>query len=277
LCLLATCIIRDLAPDLGRAVLGLRAWYGVRELPGEPLQAGHFHVWVMLSSRGKDDPMRRGAGGGGIPSGTAVRLDQQVVEQLERAYARVTADLGVQPRGPVPVVLHPDLVSLEEYAGGAAARASSGVYSGGIIHLLYRGDLSGPLAHELTHYLLGLVAPDRVPRWFQEGLAQLEEWRLTGDVLYDPDRAPLLPWPRLEREFPRLPDDTAYGASISAVSFLYHEGGDQALRLLISELAAGTSFPDAVRLAWGRSLADLEQEWMARGEGVAGGAEGPDR
>lgn len=269
--LVAASGVRQLAPDLSRTVLGIRQWYRTLTLPGTPVETGHFRVWLPAPPRGERERERgeRSAPGPGWtapePGWSSPPVTAgEVAEQLERAYAQVTGDLGLVPRGAVAVVLHPDQASLEEYAGGAATRPAAGAYSAGVIHLVAsRSGLTGLLAHELTHYLLDQVAPGRVPRWFHEGLAQLEEWRLTGTVLFDPAGATPIPWLRLEREFPRLDDRTAYGASLSAVSFLYHEGGDQALRRAISGLGAGETFPRAVERAWGRRLGDLEREWMS--------------
>lgn len=265
LCLLAAGVAQDASARVGRAVLAFQAWYATRSLPGVPLQAGHFRVWVIPSGGAGATDLGRAQSGGKAAEGWPMQSGE-VLAQLERAYARVTADLGVEPEGAVPVVLHPDEASLERYAGGLAA-ASSGVYRGGVIHLVYRGELSGPAAHELTHYLLEAVAPGRVPRWFQEGLAQLEELRLAGPVPYRPAPAPFASWRRLERDFTRLPDEVAYRASLSAVSFLYHQGGHQALRRLMLQLATGRSFAAAVRVAWGRSPGELERQWSRSGEG----------
>lgn len=243
--LLALGLTRDARSGWERAAWHLRAWYAVHSLPGPGQEAGHFRVWLL-----------------GVEAGHSRQL-----AQLEAAYNRVTADLGVEPPGPVPLVLHGERSTLEEYAGRAAGTAS-GVYAAGVVHLLWQEDLRGPLAHELTHYLLDLVAPGRVPRWFQEGLAQLEEYRVTGKVLYDPTLAPRVPSVRLDREFDRLPDQVAYGASLSLVLLLYHEGGDGVLRRVVGALSEGVPFARAVRLCWGRSLAELDAQRVDGSVGV---------
>lgn len=256
-------LARDAHRTWERAAWNLRTWYAVHSLPGPGQDAGYFRVWLLGATDGGEvtaDPVTR-AGALARPD-TAGRaageeMPRQLLGQLEAAYSRVTADLGVEPAGRVPLVLYRNRSALERRAGGGAGTAT-GVYAAGVIHLVWQEDLGGPLAHEMTHYLLDLVAPGRVPRWFQEGLAQLEEYRLTGKVLYDPALVPRVPWVRLDREFNRLPDEVAYGASLSLVLFLYHEGGDGALRQMVGALSRGVPFERAVRLCWGRSLAELD-------------------
>jgi hypothetical protein len=239
-------------------MLAFQTWYATHTLPGAPLRAGHFRIWVMPPGEEATAPHSPPP-----CQAEATAYDRgQLLGQLERAYQRVTADLGVQWQRAVPVVLHPDEASLARYVGGLAV-GSAGVYRGGIVHLVFGPGLSGPAAHELTHYVLDAVAPGRVPRWFQEGLAQLEELRLEGVAGYGSRCSLFVPWAALDRDFDRLPDEVAYGASLSAVSFLYHQGGDPALRRLIVELAAGRSFAAAVQVAWGRSPAELERQWGA--------------
>lgn len=255
-------LARDAHRTWERAAWNLRTWYAARSLPGPGREAGHFRVWLLGADAGEmtADPVTPPAALAGVDAAgreAGEEMPRQLVEQLEAAYSRLTDDLGVEPPGPVLLALYRDRCGLDRRAGGAAG-TTTGVYAAGVIHLLWQGDLRGPLVHEMTHYLLDLVAPGRVPRWFQEGLAQLEEYRLTGKVLYDPALVPPVPWVRLDREFNRLPDEVAYGASLSLVLFLYHEGGDGALRQMVGALSRGVPFERAVRLCWGRSLAELD-------------------
>lgn len=229
-----------------RGAWHLRGWCAGLSLPGPGREVGHFRLWA-----GEED------------------VTPDLERQLEEAYDWITGDLGVRPSRPVRLVLYGE--GGPPRAPGAAGSAA-GVYAAGVIHLVRRGDLRGPLVHEMTHYLLDLAAPGRVPRWFQEGLAQLEEYRFTGVLLYAPAPAPTLPLARLEAEFERLPEHVAFGVSLSLVESLYRAGGEDAFRRLVGALAGGAGFEEAVRAVWG--LDPRELDGSRRGKTPAGVGDG---
>lgn len=127
------------------------------------------------------------------------------------------------------------------------------------------------LEHELVHVLLGRAfAPERPPQWLQEGVAQL----LAGEI--GPEEAQtlqaahrlggLVPLRTLERGFPADPRraQLAYAESADFVAWLVDEHGEEALPTLIRASAAGDTMRQAVRLATGRYLEDVEADWQAR-------------
>lgn len=241
---------------------GMRAlgrWQQVQTLGRQEMrETAHFQVWDMARAAGD-------------------------MSALEVAYRQVTTDLGLGARGKVPLVVHPGEEAMAKYVGDLGERGASGAYWRGVIHLVGGSDtasasltgsgIAGPLAHELTHYLLDYAAGRRVPVWFSEGVAQWEEYRLTGQKLYPYDPAysddaacPYDPscsedlgrdggcinWQVLGR-FSTLSDEEAYGASLAAVTLLYDRGGAEGLRQVIAALAAGSSFERAAELVWGET------------------------
>jgi hypothetical protein len=131
-----------------------------------------------------------------------------------------------------------------------------------------RGDRGKPLVrHELAHLALGRLAPERWPRWFQEGFAMLVagEWSLSNyTAAY---RASLSQWAiplsALQDRFPESLSDVeiAYAESFSFVTRIYEDGGEEKFRSLIGEVSAGAGFADAFRKVYGRPLSEEESAW----------------
>lgn len=130
--------------------------------------------------------------------------------------------------------------------------------------------LGTTLHHELVHLALHRDLPGVVPRWFDEGYAQWSSgewdqeraWELRTAFLLG--RAPpldslTLDWPAGE-ERARL----AYLLSATAVRHLAERTGPQGFELLIATWKREGSLERAVRLAYGMTMGQFEQEW-ARG------------
>ena len=133
------------------------------------------------------------------------------------------------------------------------------------------------LRHEWAHlglsaYLGGL----RIPRWFDEGYAQLasggweveEAWRLR--VLLALGRAPpmdslTLAWPR-----ERAHAETAYLLSASAVTYLMGDSGERGLGLFLERWQSARSFDEALRRTFGVTTAQLEEDWRRHVRGRYG-------
>lgn len=137
----------------------------------------------------------------------------------------------------------------------------SGAFREGI-----RGNTKQTFIHELTHLALHRLAGDRrVPRWLDEGLAQMlagqwstsDSYRLTVAVLF----GRLIPLDELVRGWPdgaaraRL----AYAQSLSLVIYLDKEGY---LQPLLQAIKQGYPNQKALKAAIGlASLRDLEKNW----------------
>lgn len=217
----------------------------------------------------------------------AVGDGQGVRAVAEDVYLRVAQDMGltdaaVRRRIPekIPLVLHSDQASMEKYVGNLGEVPTAGAYYRGVIHLAAGTLWTGALVHELTHAILDYTGGPRVPRWFSEGLAQWEEYRVTGEVLFPPPPAGEIParvragdWRALEKQFPRLSDEVAYGMAWSVVCFLCTEeevppAPPGAVARAVAALAGGADFPDALQAGWGKPMAELARDW-ATGQGAA--------
>jgi hypothetical protein len=131
-----------------------------------------------------------------------------------------------------------------------------------------RGSDGRPLLlHELAHLGLARAAPGVWPRWFHEGFAMLVagEWSIGRyAAIYRasiPEAA--IPLSALAHAWPDRHSEVevAYAESLSFVSYLYEERGEQAFRDLISAVASGQSFESAFSAAYGSGLEPLEAAW----------------
>ena len=125
------------------------------------------------------------------------------------------------------------------------------------------------LRHEWAHLGLHAWLGDdlRAPRWFDEGYAQwasggfdaTEAWRLR--VLLAFGTAPAmdsltLSWPTRRDEA-----QVAYLLGASAVSYLLESSGERGLALFLDRWKAERSFDRALRLTFGVTPGQLEEDW----------------
>lgn len=125
--------------------------------------------------------------------------------------------------------------------------------------------LTQVLDHEIVHILLGRAfAHYPVPRWLQEGVAQV----IAGE--YTPEKIALLgsfaepmSFNELAKGFPqdRLRAQMAYAQSASVVAFLFREFGTQSLAILIEEMSQGHHLDVALVRATGLHPSELDAAW----------------
>jgi len=127
------------------------------------------------------------------------------------------------------------------------------------------------LEHELTHIVLGRAFGSRpVPRWLQEGLAQLMAGEYTAETTKTLARGTLgdnlLSLQELSRGFPKNPlrAHLAYAQSADFVAFIRNEYGPSALRKIIAGMAAGKPFAPTIRRATGDLVEEVDQKWRSR-------------
>ncbi|MEW6523219.1 MAG: hypothetical protein AB1445_06540 [Bacillota bacterium] len=128
-------------------------------------------------------------------------LALMVLRTAEELYPQVWEETGHLPRERAIIAIYPDRASLRAQFGWQQGEDALGVYMAGIIRLLsprawipgsslqemeQRFRSQGPLAHELSHFVLDYATAGNYPRWFSEGLAQLQEYRLTGYLWLEP-------------------------------------------------------------------------------------------
>ncbi len=204
-----------------------------------------------------------------------------VLEVAHEVYGLVARDLGFKPTSTVDIILHPDREAMRNSFGWAQGENALGAYHRGVIRILSprawidedKPELiakvfryTGPTVHELTHLVLDYATSGNYPYWFSEGLAQYEEYRLTGFVWVEPEsnlKQPLYTLEELEEQFVRLPNQSlAYRQAFTLVCFLAESYGDEALRQLVARLGEGKPMPEALQLVTGIDYGDLELRWL---------------
>ncbi|HPZ42764.1 MAG TPA: peptidase MA family metallohydrolase [Bacillota bacterium] len=205
-----------------------------------------------------------------------------VLETAEKFYQPITEDFGYRPRGRVPIILYSTKQELNQSFGWDASESAMGVYWAGVIRVLSPGAwvaeteasrvrevfvTSGPMAHELTHLMVDYLTGGNYPRWFTEGVAQYEEYKLTGFILSKPEdllEPPLYSMEELSRDFDNLADQTrAYSQSLAVVQYIVSQYGEEALAGLIKELGFGCSFSQAAEKVLQLDEAQFEARWQA--------------
>ena len=127
------------------------------------------------------------------------------------------------------------------------------------------------LEHELVHILLGRAFGSKpVPRWLQEGLAQLKSGEFTAETTRTLAMGTLgdnlLSLHELSRSFPKnaLRAHLAYAQSADFVAYIQNTYGKKALNVLIHEMAGGETFSSAIRIATGDVVDDIDLAWRSR-------------
>jgi hypothetical protein len=207
------------------------------------------------------------------PEGRTAWYEKRVPELLREVEAKLGADYGRD----VTVVLARTDADFRREAPGAPSWAAA-VARAREATLVVRLSALGPtvgtsetavLRHELVH----LVLPERigwgasVPRWFEEGLAEVVGGRL---FRIDSQTLPLtaaagrlIPLSKLGRSFPESPSGAAlaYAQGESAVEFLLDREGRDGLMALLDRLREGDRFDAALEAVYGLTQAKLEKEW----------------
>ncbi|MFZ5632307.1 MAG: peptidase MA family metallohydrolase [Bacillota bacterium] len=203
-----------------------------------------------------------------------------VLEAAEKFYRPVATKYGLKTGRKVTVVIYPTREELNASFGWPASESAMGVYWAGVIRVLspaswVNGENPeeikntfinvGPMAHELTHLAVDYATRGNCPRWLTEGLAQLEEYRLTGfrfDDLSAAGSGAFYSLKEMDRGFDDLPDQAlAYREALSAVEYIDTVHGGDKLMKIISLLGAGRGIGESVKEALGVDLATLEQNW----------------
>ena len=176
---------------------------------------------------------------------------RRIVDLLEDAYWRICAALSTYPTEPVTVVLY----TTEQFRATANAPDWAGAVYDGRIKIPTVGALQNPadlkstLAHEFTHAVVAQLAGGAVPKWLNEGLAELLEsndlTRIEQLLARSPRR---LPHAQLERDFSALSSSDvalAYAQSAVAVRRMIDMRGAPAVVALLQALGRGTRFDQA--------------------------------
>ncbi len=208
------------------------------------------------------------------------RFEQLVLSELETAYDRLRAQLGLVPPRPLDVVIYDPEVFDRQFAG--LFRFPAAGFYGGVICV--RGDtvlgveLSRVLHHELVHAALDAVMPStQLPAWLNEGLAEWFEARAAGKRLltarelavlsHFQQRSALFSLAQLSTpSFSGYAPDAAalaYLQSYGMLEFLSHVSGERALRVFVEEIVRTRNLPRALQRAFRADLPELEAGFQA--------------
>jgi hypothetical protein len=207
---------------------------------------------------------------------TALRLSRHAATAVPRLAKELALPVG--PR--IHVVLAPTQKDFHDLQPGRTPTWADGTAwpHHGWIFLRsprLRGTSTEPLEtvldHEIVHILLGRAfGPQKVPRWLQEGLAQLLAGEYTAETTSTLARGTLgnnlLSLHELARGFPHDPvrAQLAYAQSADFMAWIRNRNGPEATHLLIQELAAGEDFRVAIRVATGDDVDAIDKAWRSR-------------
>ena len=206
-------------------------------------------------------------------------ITEVVAPFLEERYRADVARYGFEPKGPITFELYGDPRHFAVRTVGLPAIGVSGVCFGRIItsqaptnHAFNWGMV---LTHELAHVFAIEQSRQRVPRWFTEGLSELEtarvrpEWARHDDVpLYGAlKRGDLPPLAELSNAFvnARTADDAtrAYAQATLAVEFLERRFGFAAIRNALLAYGHGERGAAVLEKVTGMPAAALDAAFRA--------------
>lgn len=210
------------------------------------------------------------------------RLEPLAVElsqEAERKWRELSRRLGGEPQGSLLVGLSFDTESMRRAApAGAHVPAWAAGLAFPSLRLLLLAAATGPsgqpvekvLTHELAHLMLALQSGvSELPRWFQEGFAQLaaDEWILeqSRTLAWGVLTGRLFSLQNLSQGFDsaRGEAELAYAQSLDFIAFLHRRFGPAAMSRLLTLLRQGVPFELALEEATDLGLWDLDEQWRA--------------
>ncbi len=181
----------------------------------------------------------------------------------------------IEPGPPIRVLLVPESSPLAQgvptWVAGFAEGSSTVVLLPQRTPVYPDGGLEEVLAHEVAHVLIARASGGRpVPRWFHEGIAMVagRSWglqdrtRLALDLLWGAK----VPLHRLDDLFHGDEADVrrAYALAGALVQDLLERYGPGLPRALLSRMARGERFEEALRQTTGATLFDVDEIFLAR-------------
>ena len=213
-----------------------------------------------------------------VPTANRTAITEVVAPYLEERYRELVARYRVEPPGPVILELYGDPHEFAVRTTGLPAIGVAGVCFGRVItsqapsnHAFNWGMV---LTHELAHVFAIQLSRSRVPRWFTEGLSELETARLRPEWTRHDDAAlyaalrtgELPPLAALSNAFVTARGDEAaraYAHAAVAVDFLERRFGFPALRDALEAFGRGASESAVLKKMTGLSPDALEREFRA--------------
>jgi hypothetical protein len=205
------------------------------------------------------------------------KVGLQLAHHSLEAIPRIAKELGVATGGPLQIYIaetQEEFLAMQpnvppDWADGTAWPKNGWIF---LRSPRVRGGMASPLTqvldHEIAHILLGRAFAHRpVPRWLQEGVAQMVARE------YTPEKVAMLgsfaePMSLLDlaRGFPkeRFAAQMAYAQSADVISFIFREFGSSSLQVLIKEMSQGIPFNTALVTATGLTPEELDTAWRGR-------------
>jgi tetratricopeptide (TPR) repeat protein len=214
-----------------------------------------------------------------VPPAARAAIQEVVAPFLEERYGAYVKRYGFEPKGPVTFELYGDPHAYAVRTVGLPTIGVAGVCFGRVItsqsptnHAFNWGLV---LAHELAHVFAIELSRSRVPRWFTEGLSEVEtmharpEWARHDDAaLYGAwRRGELPPLTALSNAFlgARSAEEAtrAYAHAALAVEFLERRFGFPALRAALAAWGRGERGDAVLERLAGMPAAALEKLFRA--------------
>lgn len=212
---------------------------------------------------------------------------------LEGLYPRIAPNLGVEPRGKIPVIV----IDHEDVGRNFAVRLEHRIIiNQPVINQARLGRevwLEHLLGHELVHALLYYalretlgewgewVGMDGLPQWYVEGLAEYEgtlrQAPESSFVLQAARERLLIPLGKMdlrENRIDLVETWLTYAQGLSLVRFMAERYGEDVHRRLLQAYQQFPVFEWAVRRATGKELRALYREWLQGVLERAGGGGG---
>lgn len=209
------------------------------------------------------------------------RYASMVLEASESFYLPIAQKYGLQSKNKITVLVYPSREELNASFGWPASENAMGVYWAGVIRVLSPASWVegsdpvemkdaftniGPMAHEMTHLAVDYSTRGNCPRWFTEGLAQLEEYHLTG-FRFSPETNAgdsFYSLKDMDINFDDLPDQAlAYRESLSAVEYINSVYGEKKLLDIVDSLGEGKGMGQSLEKVLGVDIATFEQNWRS--------------
>jgi hypothetical protein len=214
-----------------------------------------------------------------------LRIAEEAAPALGRSLGLEVPRLRERFGGAPPLmVMFPTREALSASCGWPATENAMGAYWAGVVRLLSPTQWiraaspeeaeealrrEGPVVHELAHLVLDYLGEGNYPRWFTEGIAQLEEWRITGFVWIEDGGRRLLDsrygLDALTGRFDSLPDQAlAYRESLLLTAFLDELAAESGgVRGIMASLAARPDFWGAIEDRTGLKRKAIEAAFAA--------------
>ncbi|HTA21450.1 MAG TPA: hypothetical protein VK989_19290, partial [Polyangia bacterium] len=214
-----------------------------------------------------------------VEPSTKPAIEAVVAPFLEETYARFVTRYGFSPKGPVTFELYGDPQHFAVRTVGLPGIGVSGVCFGRVVTSLaptnHAFNWGMVLAHELAHVFALELSRSRVPRWFTEGLSEVETMRLRPEWARHDDvalwgawrRGELPPLGALSNAFLEAHDaesaTRAYAHAALAVDFLERRFGFGKLREALVAWGRGERGVGVLERLAGMDAAALERAFRA--------------